>query len=209
LPKVTARKVWKAEVELEIERLALSCQYVEKGQGSSKKRFLVATDWLDKDKQTIVWDSGKRLKGWLKQQIATMKSSWKDRIQYGIICKSTPQAGYVPTANIKDIEPSRNWHSFQHAEDYDLNGLPEPNIEVIMTEQKRSIFAMYYVLNKQIKVKVEIYSYAYGIYPEIVEEWLRTLGSIHGLGDMHNSSEGFGCFKVLDFKVVEEKKLNF
>ena len=209
MPKVTARKVWKAEAELEINRLALSCQYIEKGRGSSKKRFLVATDWLDKDGETILWDVGKRLKGWLKQQIATMKTSWKDRIQYGMICKSTPKAGYVPIAKLTDIEPSRNWHSFQHAEDYTLNGLPEPNVEVIMTEQKRSIFAMYYVLKEPIKLKVQIFSYAYGVYPEIVEEWLRTLGSIHGLGDLHNSSEGFGCFHVLDFKVVEDKELAF
>lgn len=209
MPKVTARNMWHAEVELEVERIALSVQYDERGKGSVKKRYLVPTDWLDVDKKTIMFDAGKRLKGWLKEQVATMKTSWKDRIQYGVVCKSLPTAGYIPIASLEDIAPARNWHTFPHREDYDLNGLPEPNVEVVLTAEGRSIFALHYVLKKPVTVKVAIYSFAYGVRTEIVEEWLKVLGVVKGLGDMHNSSAGYGTFTIKSFKMAEEKELNF
>jgi hypothetical protein len=198
--------MWRAEVELEIERLALAVQYVEKGSGSKKKRYLTPTDWLDGDQ--IVLDVGKRLKGWLKEQVMTMKTSWRDKIQYGVVCKSLPQAGYVPIAELKDIAPSRNWDSFQYKDEYDLNGLPKPNVEVIITD-RGSIFALHYVLNKPITVKSAIYCFAHGVNSESVEEWLRSLGQVKGLGDLHNSSAGYGTFKVNSFKLVEEEELAF
>lgn len=208
MPKVTARRKWKAEVELEIDRLALSCQYVEKGRGSQTKRCLAATDWLDEDGK-IVWDVGKRVKGWLKEQITTMKSSWKDRAQYGVVVKSLPTPGYVPIATLMDIAPSRNWSSFQRAGDYDLNNLPKPNVELIITDKGTSVFALHYVLSKPVTVRCTIYGFAYGITPEVVEGWLRDLGEIKGLGDMHSSSASYGCFTVKRFEVIEDKEIAF
>lgn len=208
MPRVTARRKWKAEVELEIERIALNCQYIEKGRGSQKKRHLVPTDWLDED-GNIVWDVGKRVKGWLKEQVATMKKSWKERVQYGIVAKSLPQPGYVPIATIKNLAPSRNWHTFRKQGEYELGELPEPNFELIRTEKGASVFALHYVLNKPITVKCHIYGFAYGITPENVEQWMRELGIIKGLGDMHNSSAGYGCFTVKNFKVLEDKEIDF
>jgi len=209
VPRVQARKVWHAEAELEIERLALSVQYVEKGSGSRRKRYLTPTDWLAEDGETIIWNAGKRLKGWLKSVVATMKPSWRDKIQHGIVCKSLPNSGYVPIAKISDIAPSRNWHTFQHKDEYNLNNLPEPNVEVIVTERGGSIFAMHYVLSKPVKVNVAIYGYAQGIDWRTVKEWMKTLGAIRGLGDMHASSEGYGTFKVLKFKLISEKEIAF
>lgn len=207
MPKVTARKKWKAEVELKVFRPALSVQYVEKGTGSSVKRCLVPTDWLDDD-GNIVWDVGKKVKGWLKEQVATMKSSWKDRIQFGLICKSLPEPGYVKIATLKDIAPARNWKTFSKADLYDLNKLPEPNVEMIQTD-RGSIFAFHYVLLNPITVRFLIYCFAYGTTPQVVEGWLRELGEVKGLGDMHNSSAGYGCFTVNSFKVLEDKEINF
>lgn len=209
MPRITARKKWRADVELEIERLALSMQYVERGKGSNLKRYLVPTDWLEEDGKTIVWDVGKRLKGWLKDIVGTMKSTWKDRIQYGVICKSLPEAGFIPIASIEDIAPSRNWENFQHKDMYDLNKLPKPNVEVIITERGTSVFALYYVLSKPVIVKASVHCFAYGIEPETVETWLKEMGIIKGLGDMHSSSAGYGCFKVRSFKIVEEKEIPF
>ena len=207
MPKVTARRKWKAEVELEVFRPALSVQYIEKGAGSQKKRYLVSTDWLDTD-GNIVWDVGKKVKGWLKEQVGTMKVSWKDRIQYGLVCKSLPEPGYVKIATLKDIAPARNWHTFSKAEGYDLNELPEPNVEVIQTD-RGSVFGLHYVLSNPITVKCIIYCFAYGVTPQVVEGWLRDLGEIKGLGDMHNSSAGYGCFNVKNFEVLEDKEINF
>jgi hypothetical protein len=208
MPKVTGRKMWAAEVELEIERLAVSVQYMEKGVGSKAKRVLVPTDWLSEDKN-IMLDIGKRLKGWLKEQVMTMKPTWRDRIQYGIVCKSLPTAGYVPIASLKDVEKSRNWSSFRNKDEYDLNGLPEPNVETVMTKDGRSVFSFHYVLNKPITVRAMIYCFASGITAESVEEWLRTLGKVKGIGDLHNSSAGYGTFEVKSFKIKEEKEIAF
>jgi hypothetical protein len=61
-------------VELEIEKLALSVQYVERGKGSSKKRHLVPTGWLADDGKTILLDVGKRVKGWLKTFVSNVGS---------------------------------------------------------------------------------------------------------------------------------------
>lgn len=208
MPRVTGRKRWCAEVELEIERLALSVQYVVKGSGSSSKRQLVPTGWLADDGKTIVWDVGKRLKGWMKDVVVTMKSSWKDKIQYGIVCKSLPQAGYIPIANIEDIQPSRNWDSFQKKDDYSLGSLPKPNEEMVMNERGEQIFAFHYVLNKNISTKALIHCFA-PIEPEVVKMWLKEIGPIKGLGDLHSSSEGYGCFSLKSFKIIEQKEIPF
>lgn len=209
MPRVTSGNMWSAEVELEIERLALNVQYVEHGRGSAKKRCLVSTDWLDADGETILFDVGKRLKGWLKEQVATMKPSWRDKIQYGIVCKSLPKPGYTPIAKIKNIGPSKNWANFQHKEEYNLGNLPEPNVEVIQTEDGRSVFSLHYVLNRAIIVKAAIYCFAQGINSESVKEWLETLGQIKGLGDMHSSASSYGTFTVKSFKVTQEKEIPF
>ena len=208
MPKIASREKWKAEVELEIERLALSVQYVERGAGSKAKRVLVPTDWLDEDGK-IVFDVGKRLKGWLKEVVATMKPTWKDRIQYGVVCKSLPTPGYVPIATLKDVLPSRNWKSFAHQAAYDLSGLPEPNVEMILTEKGTSVFAMHYVLSRPITGKCAIYGFAQGVTPEICEEWLNELGEVRGLGDKHSSSESYGTFKLKEFKIIEKKEIAF
>jgi hypothetical protein len=198
--------MWAAEVELEIQRLALSVQYVERGVGSKAKRVLVPTDWLNGD--NIMLDVGKRLKGWLKEQVMTMKTTWRDKIQHGVVCKSLPTAGYIPIAKLKDIEPSRNWSSFQHKDEYDLNGLPEPNVEVIQTD-RGSVFSFHYVLDKPVTARAVIYCFASGITAQSVEEWLRTLGKVKGIGDLHNSSAGYGTFEVKSFKLIEEKEITF
>ena len=208
MPKISGRQMWCAEVDLVIHRIALSAQYIEKGKGSTIKRFLVATDWLDTDKRTVMFDVGKRLKGWLKEQVMTMKPSLRDRIQYGVICKSLPETGFNPIATIDDFMPSRNWESFKGYDQYDLNGLPAPNVECIQTQKGMSIFAMHYVIKKDVEVKARIYCFAQ-IPVSAMESWLKTLGQVKGLGDKHNSSEGYGCFDVKDFHQVSELELNF
>jgi len=210
MPKIESRKRWDAEVEVEIENLALAVQYVEAGRGSEQKRYLVPTDWLAEDKETIVFDVGKRLKGWLKEVVATMKPSMKDRVQYGIAVKSLPKVGHVPIAKLSDIRPSKTWHSFAKKDIYDLNKLPEPDVEVILTQDKMksTIFALHYVLNKPVTAKAVIYCLGVsGLHPTSIQQWLEMLGSLKGLGDMHNA--GYGCFTVKSFKVIKEVELKF
>lgn len=210
MPRIsaTSRQRWDAEVDLVIHKIALSAQYVERGKGTATRRYLVATDWLDTDKKTVIFDVGKRLKGWLKEQIFTLKPSLRDKIQFGVICKSLPETGFNAIATIEDFEPSRSWESFKDANKYDLNGLPAPNVECIQTQTKTSIFAMHYVIHKDVEVKARIYCFAQ-IADSAMESWLKTLGQIKGLGDKHNSSEGYGCFDVKDFHMIKTEEINF
>lgn len=207
MPRVEAREVWKAKVKLKIERLALALQYREQGAGTKLKRHVVPTDWLDSDSKTILLDVGKKLKGWLKEQILTVKPSMAKRIQYGVVCKSLPNHGPIPIATVKDIAPSKSWRSFKDAELYELDGMPEPETEFIITREGKSVASIYYVLSKPAEVEVEIQSFAMGVNPDAVRDWLETLGPIRGLGDKH--SQGFGTFELLSFGEVERRKLTF
>jgi len=209
MPKVESRDVWKAKAKLRLNRVAFSLQYKEVGHGTAKRRIVIPTGWLGQDGKTIRFDVGKRLKGWLKEQMTTVKPSLVPRVQYGVVCRSLPKVGMVQVATIDDVAPSRTWASFKDAENYDLDGKPEPEAEFLISKDGRSVSALYYVLGKPIEVEVEIQSFANGVRSEAVENWLRTLGSMKGLGDKHNVSEAFGTFEVLSYEVTERKELKF
>jgi len=209
LPKVESRDVWKAKAKLRLHRVAFSMQYKEIGRGTVKKRHVLPTGWLDQDGKTILFDVGKRLKGWLKEQMMTVTPSLVPRIQYGVMCKSLPQAGMVPVATVEDVAPSRSWGSFKDADNYELNGMPEPEAEFLISKDGRSVSCLYYILKKPIEVEVEIQCFASGVRSEAVKNWMETLGTAKGLGDKHNVSEGFGTFDVLNYEVTERKELTF
>jgi hypothetical protein len=200
--KAEPRTVWEADVTLSVEKIALAAQYVESGKGSQTKRNLVATDWLDHDKKTIIFDTGKRLKGWFKEQALTLGGQTKrDLLSYGVICKSLPKSGFAPIANISEIAKSRTWESFSHKDDYVLGTLPAPEVEVIITEHG-SIFSLYYVLEKPIDLQARIFSFARGLGPDLVKDWLQKLGEAKGLSDKHNSSAGYGTFILKEWKFL-------
>ena len=58
------KSLWKADVTLKVKRLAFACQDQRiRKRYPQKKRHIIATDWLDTDKKSIIWDVGKRLQG--------------------------------------------------------------------------------------------------------------------------------------------------
>jgi len=61
--------------------------------------------WL---KDNILFDSGKRMKGWIKEQIKTMKPSLADKLRYSLSGNSIDGKntifGHVPIATLDDIE---------------------------------------------------------------------------------------------------------
>jgi hypothetical protein len=85
--------------------------------------------------------------------------------------------------------------------------MPEPEAEFVLTPDGRTAASLYYVLKNPVEAEVEIKSFASGVNPSAVEDWLRTIGSIKGIGDKHNS--GFGVFELLNFQVTERKELTF
>ena len=208
MPKAEPRKTWVALATLEIERPALSVQYVEEGKGSNKRRILAHTGWLDADGETILMDVGKRLKGWLKAQAMTLGGETKrDTLGYGVVCKSLPQAGYVPIAKLSDILPSRSWESFSHKGEYILNHFPAPEVEAILTTEGRSVFSFHYVIGKPVTAQAKIYCFARGFTPDNMKNWLVELGPIKGIGDKYSSSEGFGTFTLKEWKVESNREL--
>ncbi|MCL4518348.1 MAG: hypothetical protein M1587_04040 [Thaumarchaeota archaeon] len=204
------RKVWQAEVTLDVHRLALGVQYVEVGKGSQKKRNLIPQDWLAPDRQTIIFDVGKHVKGWLKDQGFSLGGQLKrDALNYGVICKTLPTSGYAKVAKLSDIAPSHTWESFIKKGDYVLNSLPEPEVEAVLTKEGKSIFALFLVLGKDVEMKARIHSFARGIDHDLIQNWLTELGPIKGLGDKHNSSSNFGTFDVKEFKFLGERDLKY
>lgn len=207
MPKVEPREVWKARAKLRIQGLALALQYVERGRGSKIKRHIAPTDWLAKDGETILIDVGKKLKGWFKEQMKTLKPSMVPKLQYGLVCKSLPTSGFVPIAKLSNISKETNWDTFAEKESYELGDLPKPNADFVVTPDGRNVTSCYYVLENPIEVEVVIQSFAAGVHPDAVKDWLESLGPIRGLGDKH--SAGFGTFELLEFKEVERKELTF
>ncbi len=205
--KIETRRKWTVIAELEITRPALSVQYVDKGTRSQKKRHFCPTDWLVNDTD-IVWNVGKKMKGWIKEQVTTMKKSMADSVQYGIVCKSLPKAGYVKIAELSDIAPSRNWASFNNKDEYVLGDLPEPNVELVQTKTG-SAFTFHYVIGTPVLVKTKIHGFAHNITPEALKNWMENLGEIKGLGDRHNSSEGYGTFTLKSYEIVEDMQIQF
>lgn len=220
--KVEKRDVWKAEVELEVERLAFACQYEERGKGTAKKRYVIPTNWLDEDDKTLLFDAGKRLKGWVKEVVLTTKPSMVKKIQYGLFIKSQPNPGMnsLPLvedkeklATLEDIAPSKTWSRFQHRDMYELEynsiKLPEPEVDhLISGTTGMSIFRLFYILKKTVRVNVNIFCFVQ-LSPDALKEWMTDIGAYKGIGDCHSAPEGYGLFTVRKFDVVEEKNLSF
>lgn len=222
MAKIEKRDIWKAEIELEIERLAFSCQYEERGKGSGKMRVVVPTNWLDADGETLLLDIGKRLKGWVKEVILTTKPSMLKKIQFGLFIKSQPNLGMNPlplaedgngVATIKDIAPSKTWGTFSNRGIYQLKDgdreLPEPEVDhLISATTGTSIFRLYYILGKKVIVRGNIFCFVQ-IPPDSIKSWMDQIGCYKGVGDCHSAPEGYGLFTVKKFELKEEGALSF
>ena len=217
MAKIEKRDVWRAEVTLELSRIAFAAQYEERGKGSERKRYIIPTNWLADDGKTLLFDVGKRLKGWIKEVVLTTKPSLAKKIQYGLFAKSLPKPGLNPLqlvengkyATLDDIAPSKTWKNFQYKDLYELGSFPEPEVEhLISGTTGTSIFRQFYVLEKNVIAKANIFCLAQ-ISPNVIESWLREIGEYKGLGDCHSAPECYGTFTVRDFHTIEEKKIVF
>ena len=222
MPKVESRDFWQVKLGIKIKRLAFATQSPERGSGSEKRRYLAPTNWLADDNETILFDFGKRLKGWFGEVIKTIKPSMSDKFRFGLFCKSIPNEGMNPlflsddknnTAKMSDFNESQTWKTFGGKDLYELNHskikYPEPEINHMTSGTTgMSMFQLFYVLKPDVIVNGEIFSYVQ-IAPDAIEQWMKEIGSYKGLGDLHNVPEGFGTFQVEKFEVIKEGKLRF
>lgn len=147
-----------------------------------------------------MFDVGKKFRGWMKEQVRTVKPSAYEGIQYGFKSFSLPQPGEIPIATAKDIVGTDDFPE-KFKNDYEVpDGMPYPYMETILvkeTKVTRSTFAFYYLLPKTVKAKIRIFCFARNITPEVVQDLMERLGPNTGLGDRH--SQGQGTFKLISF----------
>lgn len=209
MPRAKIPEYWEAVAELEIENIAFTVPYDETGKGSRKIRTF-RPDFLDKDGK-VMFDVGRKLRGWMKQTVGTIKPSAGDVIRYGFKAYSFPDGGGVPIANKGElIGASDDDFPESFKKDYNSpSGLPFPCRETIVVKEAgktRSTFSFHYVLPKKVRVKVKMFCFGRNITADGVRDLMTKLGEFTGLGDM--SSQGYGHFKVLKFDEIAKGELN-
>lgn len=209
MAKAKVNYIWEADVSLELRNMALAVQYDEVKRGGRLVRIFRPQDWY-KD-GTIMIDIGKRLRGWFLQQSKTIKPSLAETLKYGIKCDSVPAPGPVEVAKIKDITSNplfleKDKTEYYLGEELEKVGYPFKEVFTVPDGKKiRSVFAFHYTIDKSIRVKAKIHTFARGFLPESAKEMLEKVGGIIGIGDRY--AQGYGCFKLVDFK-SEIQELN-
>lgn len=210
--KKTIQYFWEADVKIKIEKqpgLGFSVQTKrkkEKIKGSSYWEFDIS-EWINGEK--IVFDTGKRLRGWFKSNAKTIRPSLADSLQYGLRCLSKPHPGFVEIADISELEGMNTEPDAELQREYRLppnSNLPYPKKDSFVTgtgKDMRSVFSFYYVLPKEVELDVKIISFARNFTPEMAKWMLEKLGSVQGIGDRY--SNGFGLFSLVDFKAEKEE----
>jgi len=204
--KTVIPSYWLAEVELEVENIAFNCAYDERKVGNRTVRFFRPEFILN---GKVIWNPAKKLRGWLKEQVKTIKPSATEAVQYGIKTRGVP-TDIIEIADVSELEGDPNFPEKDKQDYITYNNMPYPYKEVIVVKdggKVRSTFSFYYVLKKPIRCKVEIFCFARNISPESVKELLEKLGSYTGLGDKHN--QDFGHFKLISFEVKQRGAINF
>lgn len=197
--------IWEAETELELQNLAVACQYDEVKRGNRTVRVLRIPAM--KEDGNIYFDVGKRLRGWMKEQVKTIKPSALDYIQYGLYCQTLPTVGEMKIATKKDLIGDKQFPESQKI-NYELpDGLEYPFMDIIITDGGKSVYSQYYIMEKPMKLKAKISCFGRNITPESIEGLLQKLGRIKGLGDKHSTGI-YGLFTLKHFKAKTEL-LNF
>jgi len=203
--KLEKSHYWKALVEIEASNIAFSTAIVVHRKGMRIDSIEVAThqSWL-KD-NNILFDSGKRMKGWIKEQIKTMKPSLADKLRYSLSGNSIDGKntifGHVPIATLDDIEGLQEFEGDVECKKPDTFKM-YPFKNTFVGENKQYVNNYYYLLPKNVHLKAEIFCWTKDFSHKDGKAILETFGSGMGIGDMH--SQGFGKFKLLNFNVIQE-----
>jgi hypothetical protein len=211
--KAEPTQYWEVEAELEVfTPLGFSVMIDEYKEKTKKiKEVRVDNFVMEVDgKQMVCFDTGKRLKGWIRQTLATVKgkaSVITDRSQHGLWCKSQPDVGFVPIAELSELKGMTRPDNVTR----DLT-LPEglevyPHHEYGLADGgKRSFTAFFYTLPPPRKLNASITSFVKGIDPDFIQDLCNTIGQHAGLGDRH-SQAGMGLFKLLNWDMKENRQI--
>lgn len=205
MPQLKPSYFWEATTKLEISNIALSVGYREEKEGNRTIRVFTP-EWLEDGK--ILWNPSQRLKGWLKSQGGTIRASARELIAQGVKVHNVPFTPFVIIGESKDLV---GWDSFAEKELYrPPDSLLYPKRDIIKIREGGKVssrFSFWYLLPKPVELDLKISCFARNISPESIEDLMKKLGQIVGLGDRHSSGEN-GLFTVKAFK-AESERLNF
>ncbi len=204
--KLEKSHYWKAFVEIEASNIAFSTATIVHRKGMRIDSIEVAShqSWLDDN--NILFDSGKRMKGWVKEQIKTMKPSLADKLRYSLSGNSIEGNnllvfGRVPISTLDELEGLAEFEGDVECKKPDkFKKYPFKN--TFVGENKQYVNNYYYLLPKEVHLKAELFCWTKDFSHKDCKAILETFGSGMGVGDMH--SQGFGKFKLLNFNVIQE-----
>ena len=196
---------WEADVEIVVRNLALSLQVEDRREGARTVRVFRA-DWLEG--RDIYFNPAQRLKGWLKKQTAQLKPSLGTQVKDAVkVYPADSERDWIKIATVDDLQGS---DKPLLERDYKLPEALEgktPFWQHIQVPDKggvRVATTYWYVLPKEITLRLKIVSFARGVTPEIIEELLRKLGKYTGIGDKHATGQ-LGLFELKRFEVRKER----
>lgn len=204
--KLEKSHYWKTNVEIEANNIAFATMVNIFRKGMRIDHIEVANNqsWLGKNNE-VLFDIGKRLKGWIKEQARTMKPSLADKLRYSLsgnsIVGDKTVFGQIPIATLDDLDGLNEADSdteFKKPDKFKLY----PFRSVFVGENKNYVNSYSYILPKQIKMKGELFCWTKDFTPNDCKQILEVFGSGMGIGDHH--SQGYGKFRLLDFKVIQE-----
>lgn len=203
--KLEKSHYWKASVEIKANNIAFATVVNVHRKGNRIDYTEIAKDqsWL-KD-NNVLFDTGKRLKGWIKEQARTMKPSLADKLRYSLSGNSIDSDkisfGYIKIATLDDLDGLTESDGQEECKKPDKYKF-YPYRNVFVGENKKYVNSYYYLLPKSVTLKGEIFCWTKDFTPKDCEAMLKTFGTGMGIGDHH--SQGFGKFELVKFEVKEE-----
>lgn len=211
--KATPQYFWEAEAKIKIlatPGLAFAVQTKERKEAIKGTKFYEFdfSEWINGNEK-VVFDAGKRLRGWFKTTAKTVRPSLGDTLQYGLRVLTKPTIGKIEIADTKELAGMQNEPDVELAKGYRLpekSALPYPKKEAFVTgsgKDMRSVFSFSYNLPKEIELEVKIISFARNFTPEMAKWMLDKFGRVQGIGDRY--SNGFGLFELVSFESTTEE----
>ena len=187
---------WKANVEIEVKNMGIKA-YTYRGKEGKRDIDIidkVHQSWIKED--NIFIDSGKRLKGWLKE---CEKSTRDLQLQYGISINGETK---ITLDKLKGIQYNPDENRLVINDE-----LPFPFQEAFSSDKGQYVISYYYEIQEPIIHKVTINSMARKFPSDTAKEMLQLMGNVVGIGDGH-SARGTGKFELINFEVTENKELS-
>ncbi len=211
--KATPQYFWEAEAKIKIlatPGLSFAVRTKERKEAIKGTKFYQFDfeEWLNGNEK-VVFDAGKRLRGWFKTTAKTVRPSLGDTLQYGLRVLTKPTIGKIEIADAKELAGMQNEPDVELAKGYRLpekSTLPYPKKEAFVTgsgKDMRSVFSFSYNLPKEIELEIKIISFARNFTPEMAKWMLEKFGHVQGIGDRY--SNGFGLFELVSFESTTEE----